>query len=247
MNTDNNIHTANMKPVIVFRNVAHEGPGYLGDFLTSKNIPWHIINTHDIEALPPSILGYSGVVIMGGPMSVNDDLPWIAPLLSLIREAKDADIPLLGHCLGGQLISKALGGTVGANPVKEIGWGEVTVSQNDSAKHWFGEIESFNSFHWHGETFSLPQGATHLLASGYCQNQAYVIGKHLAFQSHIEVTAEMVTSWCELGADELAQETANPAVQQSDDMQQNLPLHCFFLNKVAKQVYGQWIKGLRHD
>ncbi|HYN53904.1 MAG TPA: type 1 glutamine amidotransferase [Methylotenera sp.] len=235
-----------MKPIIIFRNVAHEGPGYLGDFLTEQNIPWQIINTDEPEALPHSILGYSGVVLMGGPMSVNDDLPWIAPILNLIQEAHASDIPLLGHCLGGQLISKALGATVTQSAIKEIGWGEVAVSQHETAKHWFGEIESFNSFHWHGETFSLPQGATHLLASPYCQNQAYSIGKHLAFQSHIEVSAEMVQSWCEIGTEELAEASESPAVQQADEMQQNLPLHCFFLQKVAKQVYGQWIKGLMH-
>ncbi|MDZ4099176.1 MAG: type 1 glutamine amidotransferase, partial [Methylophilaceae bacterium] len=71
-------------------------------------------------------------------------------------------------------------------------------------------------------------------------------GKHLALQSHIEVTAEMVKSWCELGVEELTQLAMSPAVQQAEDMQQNLLLHCFFLNKVAKQVYGQWIKGLVH-
>jgi GMP synthase-like glutamine amidotransferase len=238
------MNPVNIKPVVIFRNVAHEGPGYLGDFLTQQNIPWQIIDTEQTAGLPASIQGFSGVVLMGGPMSVNDDLPWITPILDLIREAQAADIPLLGHCLGGQLISKALGGIITKNPVKEIGWGEVAVSKNEAAKHWFGEIESFNSFHWHGETFSLPQGATHLVASPYCQNQAYSIGKHLVFQSHIEVTTEMVQNWCELGADELVESSTSPAVQQSDEMQQNLPLHCFFLQKVAKQVYGQWIKGL---
>lgn len=233
-----------MKPVVIFKNVAHEGPGYLGDFLTLQNIPWQIINTNEAKAMPASILAYSGMVLMGGPMSVNDDLPWLPPLLDLIREAYVNDTPLLGHCLGGQLISKALGGVVQQNPIKEIGWGEVTVSQNEAAKYWFGEIEHFNAFHWHGETFSLPQGATHLLASTYSQNQAYAIGKHLALQTHIEVTAEMVKNWCEVGGSELAESAASPAVQQADEMQKNLPLHCFFLKKVANQVYGQWIKGL---
>ncbi|MEQ1767552.1 MAG: type 1 glutamine amidotransferase [Methylotenera sp.] len=238
--------SANTNPVIIFKNVAHEGPGYLGDFLTQKNIPWQIVNTNDVDTLPNSILGFSGVIIMGGPMSVNDDLPWIAPLLNLIREARDADIPLLGHCFGGQLISKAFGAEVRANQIKEIGWGEVTVSQNEVAKFWFGEIEAFNSFHWHGETFSLPEGATHLLASAHCQNQAYSIDKHLAFQSHIEVTAEMVINWCDLGVDELAESATSPAVQQAEAMQQALPVHCYFQNKEAKQVYSQWIKGLMH-
>ncbi len=234
-----------MKPVIIFRHIATEGPGYLGDFLNAQNISWQLVKVDEGEPLPASIFAYSGMVLMGGPMSVNDDLPWILPLLDLIREAHQADIPLLGHCLGGQLISKALCGIVTKNSIKEIGWGEVSVSKNEIAKHWFGNIESFNSFHWHGETFSLPEGAIHLLASPYCENQAYAIGKHLAFQCHIEMTSEMVQSWCEVGADEIQNAVSSPAVQQADNMQRDLPLRCFFLNKVAKQVYAQWIKGLK--
>ncbi len=234
-----------MKPVIIFRFIAHEGPGYLGDFLEAQNIPWQLVKVDENEPLPVSILAYSGMVLMGGPMSVKDNLPWIAPLLELIREADKSAIPLLGHCLGGQLISKAFGAVVSKNTVKEIGWGKVHISKNEIAKQWFGEIESFNSFHWHGETFNLPQGATHLLASPNCANQAYAIGKHLALQCHIEMTAEMVQKWCDEGMDELAEAQSNASVQQAHTMQQNLQLHCFFLNKVAKQVYKQWIKGLK--
>lgn len=233
-----------MKPIAIFRHAETEGPGYLATFLDEQRIPWQLIKIDQSEPLPTSILAYSGMVLMGGPMSVNDDLPWIPSLVSLIQQAVDADIPVLGHCLGGQLISKALGGVVTKNAVKEIGWGEVTVSKNDTARHWFGDVQSFNGFHWHGETFSLPAGAVHLLASQYCENQAYAIGKHLAFQCHIEMTAEMVRSWCDVGADEMVSASASPAVQQSDVIGQTLPLHCFFLNKVAVQVYKQWIKAL---
>lgn len=233
-----------MKPVVIFRHASIEGPGFLATFLDMQGIPWHLVKIDEHDPLPVSIADYSGVVLMGGPMSVNDDLPWIAPLLELIREAVAADIPLLGHCLGGQLISKALGAVVTANPVKEIGWGEVTVSNNDIARGWFGDIESFNGFHWHGETFSLPEQAVHLLASPYCENQAYAIGKHLAFQCHIEMTPELVQSWCDAGAEEVKQASASPAVQQVSVMMENLPLHCFFLNKVATRIYSQWIKGL---
>lgn len=234
-----------MKPIIVFQFMAHEGPGYLGEFLDAEQIEWELFRVDENTPLPASILAYSGMVMMGGPMSVNDDLPWIAPLLNLISEADIHAIPLLGHCLGGQLISKALGAVVIKNPIKEIGWGKVTVNANDEAKKWFGAIESFNSFHWHGETFSLPHGATHLLASPYCANQGYAIGKHLALQCHIEITAEMVSKWCDEGVDELAEAKCSPAVQQAQDMQQNLLLHCFSLNKVAGQLYTQWLKGLR--
>ena len=234
-----------MKPIIIFQFIAHEGPGYLGEFLDSQQIEWQLVRVDKSDSLPSSILAFSGVVLMGGPMSVNDDLPWIAPLLDLIREADKNAIPLLGHCLGGQLISKAFGAVVSKNPVKEIGWGEVKVTANTEAKRWFDEIESFNSFHWHGETFSLPQGATHLLASPYCENQAYTIDKHLALQCHIEMTAEMVQKWCDEGEEELTEAKSSPAVQQADVMLQNLPAHCLALNKVAKQLYTQWLKGLR--
>jgi len=234
-----------MKPIIIFQFIAHEGPGYLAEFLDAQAIEWQLVKVNEGDSLPTSILAYSGMVLMGGPMSVNDDLPWIPPLLDLIREADKNAIPLLGHCLGGQLISKALGAIVSRNPVKEIGWGEVTVSANDEAKKWFGGIAGFNSFHWHGETFSLPKGATHLLSSPYCANQAYAIGRHLALQCHIEMTLEMVKKWCDEGVDELAEAQSSPAVQQANVMLQNLPLHCLNLNKMADQLYTQWLKGLR--
>ncbi len=239
------MNTVTTKPIIIFRFLAHEGPGYLGNFLDTQNIPWQLIKVDEGAPVPASILTYSGIVLMGGAMSVNDDLPWIAPLLDLIRQAKDNDIPLLGHCLGGQLISKALGAAITKNSIKEIGWGEVTVSNSDAAKCWFGEIETFNAFHWHGETFNLPAGAKHLLASVHCQNQAWSMGKHLALQTHIEMTPDMVKKWCEEGEAELSESAASIAVQQANAMQENLAVHCFFLNKVATQVYGQWIKGLK--
>lgn len=234
-----------MKSIVIFRFVGHEGPGYLGDILDAQKIPWQLVKVDEAEPLPSSILAYSGMVLMGGPMSVNDDLPWIAPLLDLIREAIANDIPVLGHCLGGQLMSKALGAEVFANPIKEIGWGHVTVTKNDSARHWFGDIETFNAFHWHGETFNLPEGATHLLASQHCKNQAWSIGKHLAFQTHIEMTTEMVQKWCEEGVKEVHESASSPGVQSIAKMQKELPMHVNSLQKVAKQVYTQWIQGLK--
>ena len=174
-----------MKPVAIFRHSPAEGAGYFAEFLNEHAIPWVMIHIDEGDPVPQNAQDYSGMVFMGGPMSVNDDLPWILFVLPLIRDAVARDIPLLGHCLGGQLISKALGGVVGKNPVKELGWGKVEVSDNDIARAWFGDVRKFDSFHWHGETFSLPEGAVHLLSSEYCTNQAYAIGKHLALQCHV--------------------------------------------------------------
>lgn len=234
-----------MKPIAIFRHAPQEGPGYLAEFLDEWQIPWRLIAIDAGDAAPSGVDAFAGLVFMGGPMSVNDDLPWISPALALIREAVARDIPMLGHCLGAQLISKALGGTVSRNPVKEIGWGEVTVVDNDTARSWFGDIHNFQAFHWHGETFTLPQGATHLLSGTYCVNQAYAIGKHLALQCHIEMTGAIIVSWCKIGADEILANRDSPAVQPADEMQRRMAEELPRLRDVAAQLYTRWIAGLR--
>jgi len=234
-----------MKPIAIFRHAAPEGPGYLAEFLNERQIPWQLIAIDAGDAVPTDINAFSGLVFMGGPMSVNDELPWIAHELALIREAVARDIPVLGHCLGGQLISKALGGKVSRNPIKEIGWGEATVADNATARSWFGDTRNFQAFHWHGETFTLPQGATHLLSSAYCINQGYAIGKCLALQCHVEMTAGMIASWCDIGAEEIAFSSASPAVQSATEIQRQMPNVLPHLQKVAAQLYACWINGLR--
>lgn len=233
-----------MKPIAIFRHAATEGPGYLAQFLDEHKLPWQLICIDAGEAVPDDASQFAGLVFMGGPMSVNDDLPWIAPALSLIRDAVAREIPVLGHCLGGQLMSKALGGTVSRNAVKEIGWGEVSVANNATAHAWFGDAAHFTAFHWHGETFSVPAGATHLLSSQYCLNQAWAMGKHLALQCHIEMTAQMICDWCEVGGDEIAAASASPGVQQAARMQEEMMQRLPALHQLAAHVYSHWLQGL---
>ena len=233
-----------MKPVAIFRPAPTEGPGYFATFLENHAIPWRLIKIDEGEAIPRQPREYSGLVFMGGPMSVNDDLPWIRQVLALIRHAAGVEIPMLGHCLGGQLMSKALGGRVTENPVKEIGWGEVKVEDNPAARDWLGDsLKSFLSFHWHGETFTLPQQAERILSSPWCENQAFVLGKHLGLQCHVEMTAELIKSWCETGAREIAS-SPGPAVQSAQAMQADLPTRISKLHRVADRLYRRWIKGL---
>jgi GMP synthase-like glutamine amidotransferase len=234
-----------MKPVAIFRHIATEGAGYFAEFLTDQDIPYLLIKIDEDETIPTNPQEYSGLVFMGGSMSVNDDLPWIPNSLNLIRAAIAADIPVLGHCLGGQLISKALGADVKLNAVKEIGWGNVTTTDNDVARAWFDGLSQFDSFHWHGETFDLPQGATHILKSAYCDNQAYIIGKHLALQCHVEMTAEMVITWSEHGIAEINAASTSPAVQTLVEIQSQLDQKVTQLNRVADRLYSRWIKGLK--
>jgi GMP synthase-like glutamine amidotransferase len=180
---------------------------------------------------------------MGGPMSVNDDLPWIPPGLALIRAAVAADVPVLGHCLGGQLMSKALGGSVTRNPVKEIGWGPVQVAAGPEAHRWFGDLKEFLSFHWHGETFTIPAGATRILGSAHCANQAFALGKHLGMQCHVEMTPEMIRTWAADSADELSR-AAGPAVQTPAQMEERIEERVRSLNAVAARLYDRWLEGL---
>lgn len=233
-----------MKPVAIFRHARTEGPGFLADFLDRRSIPWRLIRIDEGDPLPDSATDYSGLVFMGGPMSVNDDLPWIPQVLRLIRQAVAADIPVLGHCLGGQLMSKALGGAVTRNPVKEIGWGDVQVGQNPDAMRWFGDTAHFTGFHWHGETFSVPDGAVGVLASAYCQNQAFSMGKHIGFQCHIEMTTDMVHEWCRNGADEIAAAAESPGVQRVAEIEHDLQEKVAGLNALAEKVYAKWVEGL---
>ncbi len=230
-----------MKPIGIFRHIAFEGPGLLAGFLDAHKIPWQLIALDEHCAVPLSASGFSGLIFMGGPMSVNDDLPWIAQELDLIRDAVEKDISVLGHCLGAQLMSKALGGIVSKNPLKEIGWGSVIVSDNETARSWFGEMQAFDAFHWHGETCTLPPGAVHLLSSAYCLNQAWSLGRHLALQCHVEMTAAMIASWCDAGALEITVSIASPGVQSAPVIQQQMIQKLPPLQAVAQRLYTRWI------
>ena len=236
-----------MKPVAIFRHAATEGPGYFATYLTGRDVPWRVIKVDEGEAIPGNPREFSGLAFMGGPMSVNDDLPWIGAALRLVRSAVDGDVPVLGHCLGGQLIAKALGGKVTRNPVKEIGWGEVDVLPNDTARAWFGaELRSFNSFHWHGETFSIPPGGTRIASSPWCENQAYASGPHLGMQCHVEMTPELIHAWCRdwrKEVESLAQRM--PSVQTPAQMTERVEEKTRTLNAIADQLYDRWITGLR--
>lgn len=229
--------------VLISRHVAHEGPGYLAGFLERHGIAYRVVKIDEKEPLPPSIAGFSGLVLMGGPMSVNDDLPWIPSALALIREAMEAGKPVLGHCLGGQLISKALGGTVGPNPEREIGWLPVQRVRNAQADAWLGELpDEFEVFHWHGETFSLPPGATHVLRSAACAHQGFVIDNALALQCHVEMTADLVRLWARTGHKEIARTSAT--VQSEAQMTADLEERVARLNRAADILYARWIQSL---
>ncbi len=231
-----------MKPVAIFRHSPGEGAGYFATFLEAALIPSELVEIDAGAPVPTSPDAYSGLCFMGGPMSVNDDLPWIPPMLELIRSAVAKNIPVIGHCLGGQLIAKALGGTVGRNPVKEIGWGKVAAAGPDAAL-WLGDTETFDAFHWHGETFSIPAGAARILTSPYCANQAFAMGPHLGMQCHVEMTEAMIRLWNRQWAVESAVPSAS--VQTPEQMYERINERIAAMRRAADRLYAKWILGLR--
>jgi GMP synthase-like glutamine amidotransferase len=232
-----------MKPIYIFRHQEYEGPGFFQHVLHQHQVPYQIFFIDQDEAVSESINGCSALVFMGGPMSVNDNLPWIEKELQLIRAAVDVNIPVLGHCLGGQLISKALGGTVSANEVKEIGWLAVEKLDNPQSRDWLGKLPpTFEAYHWHGETFSIPAGATNILQSENCPHQAFVINNTLALQCHVEMTEPMVRQWAHAYTQELV--AGVPSVQSAAAMEANLEQRVSRLQANAEKIYHRWLQPL---
>ncbi|HEX6005856.1 MAG TPA: type 1 glutamine amidotransferase [Burkholderiales bacterium] len=235
-----------MKPVVIMRHAATEGPGYFATFLERHAVPWRLVKVDEGEALPADIGTCSALAFMGGPMSANDDLPWVAEALALIRGAVAADIPVIGHCLGAQLMAKALGGLVTRNPVKEIGWGTVEILPGPAAEMWFGSLLApFEAFHWHGETFSIPPGATRLASSAHCPNQIFVRGPHLGMQCHVEMTPELIRAWCREWGKEVQWIAARtPSVQTPAQMTDRVEARVAALHAIADRLYQRWISAL---
>jgi GMP synthase-like glutamine amidotransferase len=232
-----------MKPLTIFRHIACEGPGYLDRVLKRYSIQYRLVRIDLNEAVPRDLEATSGLVFMGGPMSVNDPLPWISQELELIQAAQARGMPVLGHCLGGQLISKALGGTVSANTVKEIGWHPVRKSNTAAAADWLdGLPQESTLFHWHGETFSIPQGAEVILENDNCAHQGFTAGNTLALQCHVEMTAPMVGEWASLYRDELV--NAATTVQSAKEMTTNLDARIAAAQLVADRLYLRWLRPL---
>jgi len=228
----------------IFRHIACEGPGFLAELLEQQKQNFEIVAIDEGQAVPESLKDVSGLVFLGGPMSVNDNHDWIEAELNLIKQAHAADIPMLGFCLGSQLICKALGGKVfKGGQGQEIGWHAVSRVDGAAAQEWLGDLDKDVSlFHWHGETFCLPESASLILSSKAYANQAYVVGKTLALQCHVEVSAEMVKQWSELYTDDLAQ--GGKWNQTASDICVDLDKRVANLRTFARPLLEKWLQGI---
>jgi GMP synthase-like glutamine amidotransferase len=176
----------------LFQHVPFEGLGSIDPWL--RSVRAEITSTKLFERpVFPEIGEVDLLVVMGGPMSVNDeaDLTWLVPEKRFIRQAIEADKAVLGVCLGAQLIAGAMGARVYPNREREIGWFSITSVRTVAGGALFAFPPEAPAFHWHGETFDLPAGAVHLARSAACENQAFQIGRRvIGLQFHLETTPE---------------------------------------------------------
>jgi len=183
-----------------FQHVPFEGLGSIGPWLEQQGAQISRTAFWNGE-LPPSTESFDGLIIMGGPMSVHDetDHPWLRAEKEAIRQAIAHGKVVLGICLGAQLIAEVLGGEVTRNPEREIGWFPIERTP-DAAAHPLGGVLPHHErvFHWHGETFSIPAGASLLSRSAACAHQAFAMGvRVLALQFHLETTEESAKAMTE--------------------------------------------------
>lgn len=190
-----------MKPVIVLRHAAHVPIGSLERVLETAGIPWYSVDLFAEEPGALPLEAAAGLVILGGPMNVDEveAFPFLRPELDWIRQAADRRLPTLGICLGAQLMAKALGKRVYRNPIKEIGWYDVELRPPALDDRLFaGRGPRETVFQWHGDTFDLPDGATLLALGDSCRNQAFRYGPSAyGLQFHVEMTPRLIHEWLE--------------------------------------------------
>lgn len=236
-----------MLPVWIFRHTADESPGTLAAALDEAGLAWEIIDLW--RALPnrfdPAAL--AGLVVLGGPMNADEVVrnPFLLPEVQWIRQAVDADLPVLGICLGGQLLAQALGGRVYRHRHKEIGWYDVEFTGAAvEDRLWGGMEQRQRLFQWHGDTFDLPAGGVPLAYSVSCPAQAFRYGtRAYGLQFHLEATAEVIQRWLNepAGREEIAALDYIDAVA----MQAETAAGLAGMYPVARRVFGRFAELCR--
>jgi GMP synthase-like glutamine amidotransferase len=190
----------NDRRVLVIQNVAIEGPGVIGPAMTAAGweLDTRLMDSRQTD-LPSSLQGYQAMMILGGPMNVYEmeTYPYLRHVDKLVVQGLERDLPMLGLCLGAQILAKNLGATVMRNRIPEIGWYPVRLTAHGRISPLFaGFPECFPVFQWHEDRFQIPHGAIHLATADACAEQAFSYGQRIfGLQFHLEVTTPMVISW----------------------------------------------------
>ncbi|HZC46481.1 MAG TPA: type 1 glutamine amidotransferase [Candidatus Acidoferrum sp.] len=234
-----------MAKIYVLQHHPAENLGTVADALEGAALAWQYVRVNDGQQLPENMKGAGGLIIMGGPMAVyqTDRYPWLRDEMRLIEDAVKSNLPVLGVCLGAQILAAALGAKVDRNPNgKEIGWHPIRL--HDSAKDdrlLHGMPATITSFHWHGDIFELPAGAVSLASSEKTPCQAFRHGdKTYGFQFHLEVTQESVAAMAAAFAKELIRENI-PADRMIAQAAEFLPQ----LERISDTVFSRWASPIQ--
>lgn len=241
-----------MKPILALQHVAHEALGLIEESLQAAGLEVRLVDIRrgELESFDPA--DWSGLVVMGGPMNVDetDEYPFLAEEIRWLQAAVAAQLPVLGVCLGAQLLAKSLGAKVYPNRIdgkktKEIGWYDVQFTPDGLSDPLFAGLDpTSRTFQWHGDTFDLPAGAALLATAPTCRHQAFRYGPSAyGLQFHWEATRELLAIW-------LKQPDMNPdlcGIPELDpqEIARRIPDELPKTQAAARQVFGRWAKLCR--
>jgi len=227
----------NVARICVVQQAESCGPGQIAEVFARHGVAWDLCHAGDGEALP-DVHDAAGFLLLGGPMSVNDPLDFLAAQMRLIEEAVRLDAPVLGVCLGAQLVAKALGARVRKADVPEIGWTPVWLTTEGTDDALITGIRPGDPvMQWHNETFDLPHGAVRLAYSEHCENQAFRLGNRVhAVQFHPEATPGIIRQW--IAADDACGDQREATTPIDPMVNEELAA------SLAESIFGAWIDGI---
>jgi GMP synthase-like glutamine amidotransferase len=232
-----------LQTILLIQHAEPETAGLFGAAMREAGASLRLVRTHAGDDVPRAPDDFGGIVVMGGPMGVGDAarLPHIDREIALLRRALRRELPVLGVCLGSQILAAAAGSRVFPGRSKEIGWHPIHLTEEGRRDPLLGALPDPSAvFHWHGDTFDLPPGATLLASSDAYPHQAFRIGSSAyGLQFHLEVTAGMVEKFVEAGVDEV-QETHGPggAARLVGDARRHAPP----LESVARRLAVEFLR-----
>ncbi len=226
----------------MLQHVPFEGLSGIADWIALNHHPVTATRLYQQEPLP-AIQEIDWLIVMGGPMSTYDEdqYPWLLEEKHCIEQAIKQKKIVLGICLGSQLIADVLGARVYPNQYKEIGWFPITLTEEGQQSPLFRFLpEQFHVFHWHGDTFDLPDGATHIASSAGCRHQAFVYGTRVVgLQFHLEMTPRSIRDIIHHCADELV---PGPYIQSPEVILSHLD-ETTFINQAMHELLSRLQRG----
>src|SRR3972149_5397585 len=233
-----------VKKAVVIQHVPHEGLGAIGNALAAFGISAEFVRVYRGERVPAVLERGTLLIVLGGPMGVYEAerYPFIKDELNLLEKAFKKDSPVLGICLGSQLMAKAAGAKVWKGDKKEIGWYDVELTGDGATDELFLSFpKKFRVFQWHGDTFDVPQGSRLLASSVDFPNQLIRIGRRAyGIQFHLEVTERMIYEWLKENSEELA---SLKGVIEPEEIKKRTPSEIMTLNNYGRTVFTRFLRA----